>query len=383
MGEVFILATVFSNTARRTNPRQFEHQTMATPKTSIAPLYVVLSCDILCCLVQEPRLLNQGLPITNSMSLRELPLSNIRDQPKSMQRQPTSPQSQLHLTPSSRAKTHPIILKPGDEANVSQNPKTNLYSRSSLPVNTQKHTGSEKSALPKGQSNLIALNVQQGSPKSDTRSTIINWLAAIQTFEKPPAPVSIADPAPRNRLVQIIGSKSSKSLDLRIKSRSEQPKASIHLKVGSVYVHPGTNSSISNAMSQSHLPKSVKHTPPGQLNTVTETALPVLLNTTGASKKLEPVRKSSNEANTSEAQKKLEKHKREEKQEQLEAVTFSKAGEGATSKTANEAVRAVKGREEHPEASRLKKADGTVRAEVMELVVYATAIHKKDQERRG
>lgn len=245
-----------------------------------------------------------------------------------------------------------------------QNQRANSYSQPALPVNTKaspKHAGSEKSSSPTVQHNLLNLKAKQAPPISDTWSAVSKWLATSQTFEKPPTPpASIADdPAPLNRRSKQYWLQVSQSLDLRIESRAEQSKHPIHLNPGSVYTNPSINNII---------PNPAEHTPPGQLNTTTNTALPLLPNTMGPAKMRELEGKCFTDANISEVQEKLAKHKREqEKHGQLEAINL---------KEANEAVEAT--------AKQLatRKVDEAVKAKAKKLAADAMARYRTEQERK-
>lgn len=208
-----------------------------------------------------------------------------------------------------------------------QNQKANSYSQPALPVNTQaaqKHAGSEKSSSPRVQHNLLPLSTKEARPNVDSWTSVSNWLATSQTFEKPPTPAPVADPAPRPRRPKEYWLQVAKSLDLRVKSRSEQFKAPIRSNPGSICANPGINGSIS----------------------------PLLPDTMGPPRKQERERKSSIEANISEIQGKLEKHRRgQEQQERLEAQM-------------------------------LKKADEAVKRKAEKLAADAMATHRKEQERK-
>lgn len=246
-----------------------------------------------------------------------------------------------------------------------ENQKANSYSQPALPVNTEtapKHAGSEKSSTPRVQHGFLPLNTKQTPRNGDNWTAVSNWLAAAQTFEKPPPPESIADPARHSKeyWLQI-----SDCLDLAIKSRSEQSKAPTHLNTSRMNANLDIDSRVSNPQSQD------KRTPPGRINTNTDTVFPLSPNTMGPAGKHERERKDSIEACISEVREKLEKHKRErEKQEQLEAEGLTKADEAA------------KATAKQLEAAKSQKADEAIKAKAKKLAADAMATHKKDQERR-
>lgn len=275
-----------------------------------------------------------------------------------MGQQTTLPQNQFRPTISSGRITNPITPETLDRASMLQNQKANSYSEPALPVNTkvaQQHAGSERSPSPRDQHSVSPLNTKQVFPNSDTWTAVSNWLATSQAFEKPPTPASIADPAPRERRCKKYWLQIAADLDLRMKSRSGRSEPPIYLNQGSLYAKPGSNSGTSgppsNTLSQVKLPKPSEHPAPGQLNTSTNKAFPPLSDTMDAADKQERRRKSSIEANMSEVQEKLAKHKRE--QEQLEATKLKKA---------DEAVKA--------------------KAEARKLAADAMATHKKEQGRK-
>ncbi len=287
-----------------------------------------------------------------------------------MQPQTTSLQNQPHPTILFGGISHPISAEPLVRAMMFQNQKANSYSQPALPANTkaaQKHAGSEKTSSPRVQPNPLTLSTKPVPPNNDNRTAVSNWLATSQTFEEPPRPEPIADPAPRTRHCKEHWLLVSKSLELRIKSREEKSKAPIYSIPGSVYANPGTNNSISNPQSQIKLPESDKHTSPGQL----DTAFPFWPSETDPRKQLERERFGSIEPSVFEIKKVLMKHiQQQKKQAQLEAVSFSQSG------------KAVKATAKQLEAAAAKKADEavTVRAKAKKLA--ADAMAKEEQERK-
>ncbi|KAF6224836.1 hypothetical protein HO133_010030 [Letharia lupina] len=285
------------------------------------------------------------------MSVRDLPVH----QPKLIRQQTILLQNKLHSTFYSGGIAHPIIPRFLDRASMLQNLKANSCTQPALPVNTQaaqQHAGSEKSSSPRVQHKLLPLSTKEAPPNVDSWTTVSGWLATSQTFEKPPTPAPVADPAPRQRRPKEYWLQVAKSLDLRVKSRSEQFKAPIRSTPGSICANPGLNSSISNPQPHTKLRKPDEHTPPDQPDTATDTVSPLLPNTMGPPRKQERERKSSIEANISEIQGKLEKHRRgQEQQERLEA-------------------------------QKLEKADEAVKRKAEKLAADAMATHRKEQERK-
>ena len=297
------------------------------------------------------------------MSLRKLPLSNTRHQPKLMQEQTNLLQNHLHPTISFGGITHRITPETFNMVRMLRNQKASSYSQPAPPVNTnaaQKHADSEKLAAPRIQHNVFPLNTKQTPPKSDVRTTVSKWLATSKEFEKPPAPAPIADPAPapapRKRLGQEHWLSISEDLDLRLKARSEGSKAPTKLEPSSAHANPSVNSSISDRRSHLKILKTAKLTPPNQLNANTDTVVPRSPVTMGPVKKQQRERNDANEAHISEVKEKLEKHKRE--QEQRERVKENEANE------ANEAVKATTKHVEtkHVEVTNSKGADEAVKA---------------------
>lgn len=309
------------------------------------------------------------------MPFWERPLPGMRHEPN-MRQLKTVLQNQLHSTFSSGESTNPITPETLDRASMSQNQKASSYSQPALRVNTkvvQKHAGSEKSSSPRVQHKFSTLVTKQAPPNGDTWTAVSKWLATSQTFEKPPIPVSIADPAPRERHGNEYWLRIAENLDLRMELRSERSRPPIYLKPGSMHAKPGINSGVSNPPSETKLPNPAEHPPPGQLNTTTNTAFPPLPKTMGPANKQERERKTSIEANMSEVQEKLAKHKRErakQEQEQLEATK---------SKRADEAVKATA---KQFEAAKSKKADEAVKAKAKKLAADAMATHMKEQGRK-
>lgn len=287
---------------------------------------------------------------------------------------------------------HPIAPEPPSRASMLQNQKANSYSQPALAVDTKaapKHAGSEKSASPRVQRRLLPLGTEQAPPNSDVWTTVSNWLATSQTFEKPPAPTPIADPAPRGeRPGKEYWLQASKSLGLRMESYFEKSMAPMHSNAG--MAAPDINGSLSKPQLQSQVPRSAEQTPRSQLKTFT--ALPLLPDPMGPREQRERERKCYTDANISSVMReKLEKHKPElEKQEYFQAVKLNRADEAVKATTkqleatklgkADEAARA-KEKEEQLEAQKVEKADKTVRAKAKKLTADAMARHKKEQDR--
>lgn len=160
-------------------------------------------------------------------------LTNTTDQPKVMMQQATSLQNQSLRTITFGTITHPISLEPLNRARILQKRKAKFYPQLTLPVDSKaapKQASSKKSPSPRVQPELSSSNTKPAPTDVGTYTAVCNWLATSQTFEKPPEPTPIVDPAPapapapapRKRPDKEHWLQTSKHLSLRIQSRAEQ-----------------------------------------------------------------------------------------------------------------------------------------------------------------
>ena len=165
---------------------------------------------------------------------------------------------------------HPIAPGPFNRASIFQHCKSNSYSRATRPINTKaarKHTGSGKPSSLRAPKISLPVNTKPASITRDTWTAVSNWLATSQTFEKPqepveepPTPTSPEDPAPWKRLHQEHWFQISKSLDLRLKARSGQSKASVPSVSGPGSAHRSTKGRICDGLLESsELARAEKH----------------------------------------------------------------------------------------------------------------------------
>ena len=276
--------------------------------------------------------------------------------------------------------THPLLPSPLTTPLELQNQKAKSYYHHPPPAlrieieAAQKYATSAHSS-PLQHNSFTLFNTKQDDPSnSDIQTTVSKWLATSQTFDKTPipspTPEPIADPVVQNRRGKEYWLQISRSLDLRIKARSEhrrqlsrslnlrikaqsaQSKAAIDLNQVTRDASAGIKNSASNPQSQNKLARPTENTAAGRLDTVSNTAIPPLRNVMGPSKKQERERKCSIETDMSIVQEKLEKFKREQE------------------------------KQEHLQAQKLKRADEAVKAKAKKLTADAMAAHKKEQERK-
>ena len=220
----------------------------------------------------------------------------------------------------------------------------------------QKHATSAQTS-PQQHNSFTLFNTKQEDPSNnDVQTAVSKWLATSQTFDKapiaPPIQEPIADPVVQHRQSEEYWLQISRSLDLRIKAQAVQSKAVTYLDQSSRDASTEIKDSTSNPQSQNKFARPAENTAAGQLNTVSNTALPPLRNAMGSSKKQSRERKCSIETNMSIVQEKLEEFKREQE------------------------------KQEHLQAQKLTRADEAVKAKAKKLTADAMAAHRKEQERK-
>ena len=284
---------------------------------------------------------------------------------------------------------HPITPGHLNRARIFQHCKANSYSQATRPINTKatpNHTSSEQTSSPRFPKIVLPVNTKPAPTSRDTWTAVSNWLATSQTFEKPrepveesPTPASLEEPAPWKRLYQEHWFQISKSLDLRLKARSEQFKAPVDSGSGPGYAHRSTNGRICNhLLDSSELARTEKHTLRDGTRAFSNPVAQGLPPQEGREndRSLEPL-------HTSRLQEKPERHTRT--QESLSAVSMNET-HAATPKQAQVDVSkktleasAVQAEDEQ---LTIRNMNEEIKAKAKELTADAMATDKKEWERK-
>lgn len=260
-------------------------------------------------------------------------LSKHDESTKVMMQQATLLQNQSLPTITFGTVTHPISPDPLNRARILQKREANSYPKLTLPVDSKaapKQAGSEKSPSPSVQPKTSSSNTKRAPSDVDTYAAVSNWLATSQTFEKPPKPTSIADPAPapRKRLDKEHWLQISKDLPPRIQSRAEQLKTPNPPRIAY------ENYTFDSNITQIKLPEPAdeQHTLPSQIDALPGmSSYPCYPATIISANEQDRERgtKSSLEAKICRLEEKHETHEREQSQQQLKGNESNGAADEA------------------------------------------------------